>query len=136
MAGPGFSISELIVAVKTFNDVRNSFTDRYTNSFTQIKKLANHIDSFSQLLERHEAILKSQGDSYPEQKSFADTLEECRAFIDGYKILLTESRSNPATWIRTAKFTFEKVNIARLQNEIMMEMQKVNWFLSLNNMVR
>jgi len=136
MACPGFSISELIKAVKLFNDVRSSFTDRYSNSFALLQRFSQTIELFCQLCEQHNAVLEDRGESFDNPSSFETTLDECRAFIDGYRVLLVDDRKSPAGWIRTALFTFEEKKVTRLQAAIAMQIQMRNLSLNIENMAR
>jgi len=136
MAGLGFSIGELIKAVKLFNDVRSSFMDRYANSYALLQQFSQNIELFCQLCEQHNAVLEDRGESFDNPPSFDTTLDECRAFIDGYKVLLGDDRRDPAGWIRTALFTFEEKTVTRLKNDIVMQIQMRNWYSNIKNMAR
>jgi hypothetical protein len=132
--GLGFSISELINAGLACKEILSSFTDKYGNSYTQVLILTTNITELCAGLEKHQTVLESKGSTYYGYESFKLTLEECKDFIDKYKVLLRKKPSDPATWWRTAMFTFEKENTARLQRQItaqmnVMQMSFMNIFM-------
>jgi hypothetical protein len=123
MSGLGFSITELIQALLTCNKIVNSFTEKYGNSSTRVRSLAELIASLHERLEEHKEALESKGSTFKDYGSFKLTLEECNYFISKYKVLLEKDRNHPATWLPTAKFAFEDKNIAQLQAKITSQIQ-------------
>jgi hypothetical protein len=135
MAGLGFSVSELISAGRTCKDIVNSFTDTHGNSSARVELLASQFETLFEGLETHKSALEKVGSKYKGYESFKRTLDECNAFIEKYQVLRDNRRTHPATWWRTALFTFEKENVAQLQNQIGLQMNVMQmwtnvWFIN------
>jgi hypothetical protein len=114
---PGFSVTELIQAVAHAKTVYDSFFDKYTNSASQLRDLADHIEQFQTNLQVHKIAIESRGLEYKGYVAIKRTFDECEEFINKYKAVLDDKISVGKIW-RTGRFQYEKETIARLQKNI------------------
>jgi hypothetical protein len=114
---PGFSVTELIQAVGHIKTVYDAFFSKYTNSETQVRDLADHIQQFQTNLQAHKEIIESRGLEYSGYVAIKRTLDECEDFLDKYKAVLEKKISVVKVW-KTGRFQYEKDIVARLQKQI------------------
>lgn len=73
MTVPGFSVSDLIVAVIQLKRVYDSFFDKYENAQSRVSELAEAIRLFQVNLIDLNYILERSGRYYPGQDAFRQT---------------------------------------------------------------
>ena len=123
MAVPGFSVTDLIQALGQVKIVYDAFFNEYTNSASQVRDLADHIEQFRKNLQDHKEIAEESGLEYTGYEAVQRTLESCYRFLDEYKEVLDKGRKKSVVatlnkGYKTARFAFEQSEITRLQAEI------------------
>jgi hypothetical protein len=114
---PGFSVTDLIQAVGHIKTVYDSFFDKYTNSATQLRDLADQIQQFQTNLQANKETIESRGLAYSGYVSIKRTLDECEDFLEKYKAVL-DTKVSVAKLYRTGRFPYDKETVARLQKQI------------------
>ncbi|KAI8629680.1 hypothetical protein F5Y19DRAFT_484584 [Xylariaceae sp. FL1651] len=87
MTSPGFSVTELLKAIKKCKDIWDAFTDEYKNAPARVQKLVKTCKYLHDVLLDIKSVI---GDNYPQQASFLCTLQECEQFINKYRHLKEE----------------------------------------------
>ncbi|TAQ85276.1 hypothetical protein B7494_g6409 [Chlorociboria aeruginascens] len=138
MAGLGFSITELIQALVQAKHVYDAFFDKYKNSASQVRELAEDIDQFRRNLEEHREIVEGRA-TYSGFESVQRTLDECYHFLDTYKTVLDKQRRQSVVNVfKTAQYALDQNEVARLRSRISKHESNilhfsVNLFLKENN---
>ncbi len=118
MAGPGFSITELIQALGKVKDVYDAFCNEYTSSASQIRDLTNDIHQFHTNLENHKKILVTRGLGYPGYEAIHRTLDRCREFLEQYDVVKKGRRMSAMGALKTVQFVFEEKEVNQLRSQI------------------
>lgn len=117
MAVPGLSVTDLIQAVGHAKTVYDGFFDKYSNSASQFRDLADHIEQFQTNLQTHKEIIESRGLEYSGYVAIKRTFDECEDFLNKYKAVLDKKASVEKIW-RIGRFQYEQDTVARLQKKI------------------
>lgn len=88
MAAPGFSVSELVLAINKCRDIVSAFTDEFASAPARVQELVETVKYLRTVLQYLEDI---HGDIYPHKSAFLDRLRECEKFIKKYKSLQQRS---------------------------------------------
>ena len=138
MAQPGFSISELVVAIAAAKKVYNSFFHAYESAPAKIQDLTDTLRYFRDALIDLETILRHYGTFYHGQLSFTRKLEECEAFLQEYSELRPEHSTAPnetttrqkVRWVwQTTKLAFDDATTS-LRDGLSLELEKLtNFFM-------
>jgi hypothetical protein len=118
MAGPGFSITELIQALGKVKDIYDAFCNEYTSSASQLRDLNNDIHQFHTNLEHHKKILVARGLGYSGYEAVQRTLEQCRKFLEPYDVVKKGRKMSAMGALKTVQFVFEEKEINRLRDQI------------------
>lgn len=138
MAVPGFSVSELLAALKKLRDVWDAFFDEFDNAPGRISELNDTILILDSALQFFAGLSQFQGVPPPLRlvHSYLHKLEECRKFIKKYESL-TGRQSHGQNLIQigrksrdTIRYAFDG-DAAILKNDLMLEAQKLNLIASL-----
>ena len=131
MTVPGFSVSELIAALKTVTNVYDAFFDDFQNAPARIRELAETSKYLHDILENFLTLLAHYGGVFPAETTYRRRLAECEAFINKYSELKPVDPTNercklPQRYRRvwqTTKFAFDDVQ--SLEHRLSLEIQKL-----------
>ena len=131
MTVPGFSVSELIAALRAATNVYNAFFDDFQNAPARIRELAETSKYLHDILESFLTLFAHYGGVFPAETTYRRRLAECDAFIGKYSQLKlvdsTDERCKlPQKYRRvwqTTKFAFD--NAQRLEHLLSLEIQKL-----------
>ncbi|MCJ1477787.1 hypothetical protein MMC13_006460 [Lambiella insularis] len=142
MAGPGFSVTELLQAINKGKDIYNAFRDEYENAPARICELIDTLNYLTAVLQDVQSLLDQYGDVYPQEANFGRKLDEVEAFIGKYKTLKraygeTAAKKSFAvkvrgTWLQawqTAHYALDDQRARDLKDGLQLEIQKLLLFI-------
>ena len=139
MSVPGFSVTELLQALKQAKKIVDCFADEFESASSRVTELKDTLDFSFDILYQVQTIVRSYGVQFPGAQTFGKRLQETERFIGRYLDVLPNSRERnetryrlkhgiKATW-QTIQFSFDET-AHQLNNGLIMEMQKLQtWIL-------
>ncbi|KAK3659755.1 hypothetical protein LTR56_001119 [Elasticomyces elasticus] len=124
MAGPGYSVTDLIQAVSKVKAVYDAFFSEHHNAPRQLRELRDELQRLQDELLGLKQIEHETGKSYTGRDALQRTLNECEAFVKSHRGALVRSRgglkrSDTALGVlETGLFAFEQENFERLLDNL------------------
>ncbi|KAK5729959.1 hypothetical protein LTR17_011476 [Elasticomyces elasticus] len=124
MAGPGYSVTDLIQAVSKIKAVYDAFFSEHQNAPRQLRELRDELQRLQDELLGLKQIEHETGKSYTGRDALQRTLNEFEAFVKSHKSALVRSRgglkrSDTALGVlETGLFAFEQENFERLLDNL------------------
>ncbi|KAK5724655.1 hypothetical protein LTR15_004702 [Elasticomyces elasticus] len=124
MAGPGYSVTDLIQAVKKVKDIYDAFFDEYQNAPRKLGELQKELQRLQEELQGLKQIEQETGKSYTGRDALQSTLDECETFLESHKSALVRSRAGlgrsdtTLRVLKTGLFAFEQENFERLLDNL------------------
>jgi hypothetical protein len=137
MAAPGFSVTELIVAIDKCITIYRAFTDEYESAPARIKELVDTCKYLHDVLKDFKSL-----NVYPQEHGFLRKLDECDAFINKYRSLKQDylkSMGVPTITARiriaweqacqTGRYAVDDVRARELKDGLSLEIHKLMLFI-------